>query len=174
MKYKNMKMPKYSNNNKYNILIGDYMPKKKTSFFLDADLLKDLKFKAVELGTSQTVLIEKFIKQGLINLKEIHNFIKDDSGAIFIENLNPNLLKKISEMAKDKKITEDETMIELLERGIENKTKNKIPEHLIANKDTYNPNPTKEELNSIVGIIEAPEGFDVVEAVNDVRVRKWE
>jgi len=167
-------MPKYLNNNKYNILIGDYMNKKKTSFSLDADLLKDLKFKAVELGTSQTVLIEKFIKQGLINVKGVRSFIKDDSGAILIENLNSHLLKKISEIADNEKITENEAIKKILERGIKNNTKNKIPEHLIANKDTYNPNPTKEELNSIVGIMEAPEGFDVVEAVNDVRVRKWE
>jgi len=150
------------------------MRKKKTSFSLDANLLKDLKIKAAQIGTSQTELIEKFIKQGLINDKGICSFIKDDSGAILIENLKPNLLKKISEFAKDEKITEDEAMNLLLERGIKNKTTNKIPEHLIANKDTYNPKPTKKELNSIVGIMEAPKGFDVVEAVNNARVRKWE
>ena len=150
------------------------MSKKKTSFTLNASLLKDLKMKAVQLGTSQTELIEKFIKQGLFDNKKNHSLIKDDTGKILIENIKPNLLKKINEIAKNEKISEEKAVNEIIEKGIEVKTKNKIPEHLIANKNTYNPNPTKEELNSIVGIMEAPEGFDVVEAVNDVRVRKWE
>ena len=164
-------MPKYLNNNKHNILIGDYMAKKKTSFALDANLLKDLKFKAVELGTSQTVLIEKFIKQGLLNIKGVHNFIKDDSGAILIENLNPYLLKKISEMADDEKITEDEAIKKILERGIKNETKNKIPEHLIANKDTYNPDPklTRE----LIGIIKTDKPFDTAKAISEVRNREY-
>ena len=93
---------------------------------------------------------------------------------IKIEDIKPDLLKKISKIAKNEKISEEKAINEIIEKGIETKTKNKIPEHLIANKDTYNSNPTKEELNSIVGIMEAPEGFNVVEAVNDVRVRKWE
>jgi len=150
------------------------LSKKKTSFTLDANLLKDLKMKAVQLENSQTELIEKFIKQGLFNDKENYSLINDNTGNIRIENIKPNLLKIISKIAKSEKITEEKAINEIIEKGIEAKRKNKIPEHLIANKDTYNPNPTKKELNSIVGIIEAPEGFDVVEAVNDVRVRKWE
>ena len=150
------------------------MSKKKTSFTLDEELLKDLKMRAVEVGTSQTNLLEKFIKQGLLMDKGEHSFLKDESGTIIIGNIKDNLLKMISKIAKDGKVTEEKVINEIMEKGIETKTKNKIPEHLIANKDTYNSNPTKEELNSIVGIMEAPEGFNVVEAVNDVRVRKWE
>lgn len=103
-------------------------------------------------------------------------YFKEISGGMIIkiEGINPDLLKKISEIAKDKKISEDKALNETLEKEIGVKMKNKIFEHLIVNKDTYNPNPTKEELNSIVGIIEAQEEFDVVEVVNDIRVRKWE
>ena len=150
------------------------MTKKKTSFTLDADLLKDLKMKAVELGVSQTELIEKFIKQGLMLNKELNSLINDEAGTIQIGNISPILFKKISKISEDEKISKEKVINDMIEKGIKLKTKNKIPEHLIANKDTYNPNPTKEELNSIVGIMEAPEGFDVVEAVNSVRVRKWE
>lgn len=46
-------------------------------------------------------------------------------------------------------------------------------EKSIANKDIFNPNPTEEELNSIVGISQAPKDFDVVKALEDSSVRKW-
>ncbi|KZX15002.1 hypothetical protein MBCUT_18040 [Methanobrevibacter cuticularis] len=88
--------------------------------------------------------------------------------------IKPDLLKAISRIAKRENMTETKVLNDIIEKGIESKRKNKIPEHFIANKDTYNSNPTKKELNSIVGIMEAPEGFDVVEAVNDARIRKWE
>ncbi|MCL2115473.1 MAG: hypothetical protein FWH29_04555 [Methanobrevibacter sp.] len=42
----------------------------------------------------------------------------------------------------------------------------------ILNKDTYNHNPSKEQLNSIVGLMDAPEGFDVVKTVENASVRK--
>ncbi|WP_225369447.1 hypothetical protein [Methanobrevibacter arboriphilus] len=119
------------------------MSKKKTSFTLNIDLLKDLKMKAVELGTSQTKLLEKFIKQGLKDNNGDNSLIKDDAGIILIESINPNLLKKISKIAKNEKISEEEAINEIIEKGINAKTKNKIPEHLILNKDTYNPDPEK-------------------------------
>ena len=95
--------------------------------------------------------------------------------------IEPNIFKAISKRAKKegttanklinnilkKEVKNNETAIERVERLTNGKIK-------IANKDTYNPNPTKEELNSIVGIMEAPKGFDVVEAVEDARNRKWE
>lgn len=92
---------------------------------------------------------------------------------IKIEDINLDLLKKVFKIAKDEKISEKQAINEIIKKGIETKRKNKIPEYLIANRDTYNPNPTKKELNSIVGIIETPKRFDVVGVVNDVRVRKW-
>jgi hypothetical protein len=143
------------------------MSKKKTSFTLNIDLLKDLKMKAVELGTSQTKLLEKFIKQGLKNYKGDYSLIKDDAGIILIENINPNLLKKISKIAKNEKISEEEAINEIIEKGISDKTKNKIPEHLILNKDTYNPDPEKSR--KMIGIIKTEKPFDTAKAIREIR-----
>ena len=143
------------------------MSKKKTSFTLNIDLLKDLKMKAVELGTSQTKLLEKFIKQGLKNNNGDHSLIKDDGGVILIENINPNLLKKISKIAKNEKISEEEAINEIIEKGINAKTKNKIPEHLILNKDTYNPDPEKSR--KMIGIIKTDKPFDTTKAIREIR-----
>ena len=41
------------------------MTKKKTSFTLETDLLKYLKVKTAQLETTQTELIEKYLKEGL-------------------------------------------------------------------------------------------------------------
>ena len=77
------------------------------------------------------------------------------SNVIFkIENIKPDLLNEISEMTKNKNISEEEVVIELIEEGIEIYIKNKILEYLATNKDTYNSNLTKEELNSIVEIMQ--------------------
>lgn len=142
------------------------MSKKKTSFTLNIDLLKDLKMKAVELGTSQTKLLEEFIKQGLKNNNGDHSLIKDDEG-ILIENINPNLLKKISKIAKNEKISEEEAINEIIKKGINAKTKNKIPEHLILNKNTYNP--YSEKSRKMIGIIKTDKPFDTAKAIREIR-----
>ncbi|MDR0912680.1 MAG: hypothetical protein LBM96_08810 [Methanobrevibacter sp.] len=80
---------------------------------------------------------------------------------------NPNILKSIRRIAKRENKSEDKVLEDIIERGLKS-TEPQIPEHLISNKDTYNPNMTKEELNSFVGIADAPKGFDVVKAVEDV------
>jgi hypothetical protein len=147
------------------------MTKKKTSFTLDADLLKDLKMKAVELGVSQTELIEKFIKQGLMLNKEINSLINDEAGTIQIGNINPLLFKKINKISEDEKISKEKVITDMIEDGIKLKTKNKIPEHLIANKDTYDPDP--ERLMSMSGIIEIDEPFDATEAIREMRNRGY-
>jgi hypothetical protein len=46
-------------------ILDYFMSKKKTSFNLESSLLKDLKIKAVHLETTQTELIEKYIREGL-------------------------------------------------------------------------------------------------------------
>ena len=143
------------------------MSKKKTSFTLNIDLLKDLKMKAVELGTSQTKLLEEFIKQGLKNNNGDHSLIKDDGGVILIKNINSNLLKKISKIAKNEKISEEKAINEIIEKGINAKTKNKIPEHLILNKDTYNPDPEKSR--KMIGIIKTDKPFDTAKAIREIR-----
>jgi len=147
------------------------MSKKKTSFTLDEDLLKDLKMRAVEVGTSQTKLIEKFIKQGLMIDKGEHSFLKDESGTIIIGNIKDNLLKRISKIAKDGKVTEEKVINEIMEKGIEVKTKNKIPEHLIANKDTYDPD--SELTRELIGIIKTKKPFDTAKAIREVRNREY-
>jgi len=45
------------------------MSVKKASFNIDTDLLKQLKFKAVEMDTTQTELLTKYLKEGLKNEK---------------------------------------------------------------------------------------------------------
>ena len=147
------------------------MSKKKTSFTLDEDLLKDLKMRAVEVGTSQTNLLEKFIKQGLMMDKGEHSFLKDESGTIIIGNIKDNLLKRISKIAKDGKVTEEKVINEIMEKGIEVKTKNKIPEHLIANKDTYDPD--SELTRELIGIIKTKKPFDTAKAIREVRNREY-
>lgn len=91
--------------------------------------------------------------------------------SIKIEDIKPNLLKKISEIAKDKNITEEEAINEILEKGIEIKSKNKIPKHLILNKDTYNPDIEKSR--KMIGIIETNEPVDVAKAIREVRNKEY-
>ena len=153
------------------------MAKKKTSFTLETSLLKDLKMKAVQLETTQTKLIEQYLKESLDEERE--HKIKGDKMAFQVEDIEPNILKSIRSMAKNKGMSEKETINILLKKGLkttENKkdvferleksTKGKIK---IANKDTYNPNPSKKELNSIVGIVKAPKGVNPVQALLDLR-----
>jgi len=86
---------------------------------------------------------------------------------IKIEDIKPDLLKKISKIAKNEKISEEKAINEIIEKGIETKTKNKIPEYLIANKDTYDPD--HERLMSMSGIIKTDEPFDTAKAIKEVR-----
>jgi len=95
-------------------------------------------------------------------------------------------LIKIKSIAVKKGTTQNNVIIELINKGLkrnekmteDNKTKETAIERVerltngkaeILNKDTYNPNKS----NSIKDIIEAPEGFDPVKAVEEANVRKW-
>ena len=95
-------------------------------------------------------------------------------------------LIKIKSMAVKKGTTQNNIIVELINKGLEKaekiKEENKENETAIErierltngkaeilNKDTYNPSKS----NSIKDIIEAPEGFDPVQAVEDASVRKW-
>jgi hypothetical protein len=86
---------------------------------------------------------------------------------IKIEDIRDDLLKKISEIAKDENISEDEALNEILKIGLKARMRNKIPEHLILNKDTYNPG--HERRMSMSGIIETDEPFDTAKAIREVR-----
>ncbi|MCL2114841.1 MAG: hypothetical protein FWH29_01295 [Methanobrevibacter sp.] len=95
-------------------------------------------------------------------------------------NIEPDLFIAISKIAKNNGTTKEKIVNDILKKEIHNKkavferierlTNGKIK---IVNKDTFNPNPTENESNSIVGIMEALKGFNVVETVNDARIRKW-
>ena len=85
------------------------------------------------------------------------------------------IYKIITKIAKRENISEDEVINKVLEKSLENESEVDIPDYLIANKDTYNPNPSKKELYSIAGIIDSPtEDFNIVKAVEDSSVRKWD
>ena len=90
---------------------------------------------------------------------------------IRIEDIKPDLLKKISKIAKNEKISEEKAINEIIEEGIKSKTKNKIPEHLIANKDTYDP--SHESGRSMIGIIKTDEPFDTAKAIMEVRSMEY-
>jgi len=90
--------------------------KVKTTLSLDSDIIKTIKLVALNKGTTQTKIINEYLKQGLINEPEINK-------------------------------------------------KNKIPDYLIANKDTFNPN--YDENNA--GLIKNVQPFDAVKVIRDVR-----
>ncbi|MCL2114979.1 MAG: hypothetical protein FWH29_02025 [Methanobrevibacter sp.] len=84
-------------------------------------------------------------------------------------SIKPDLLKTISNIAKKEGINENQALNEIIEKGIEAKikTKNKIPNYLIANKDTYNPYPER-FLNS-AGMIKGCKPFSAVKLVKQMR-----
>ena len=96
-----------------------------------------------------------------------------------------DILIKIKSIAVEEGKTQNNIINEFIAEGLENKKKNgqnkrketaiERVERLtngkakIMNKNTYNPTKS----NSIKGIIEAPEDFDVVKTVHDANVGKW-
>ncbi|MGL4669517.1 MAG: hypothetical protein ACRCVG_02810 [Methanobacteriaceae archaeon] len=85
---------------------------------------------------------------------------------IVFDKINPNLLKTISEIAKRENRTETKVLEDIIERGIKSK-KNKIPNYLITNKDTYNPDP--ERLMKMAGIVKNCKPFSATELVREMR-----
>jgi hypothetical protein len=86
--------------------------------------------------------------------------------------IEDRFLKTIKNMAKIENTTESKIINDLLEKGIEStKTKNKIPDYLIANKNTYNPD--SERIKEMIGIIETDEPFEVAKAIDEIRTRKY-
>ena len=79
---------------------------------------------------------------------------------------NPNILKSISKIAKRENKSEIKVLEDIIKKGLEN-TEPKIPEHLIANKDTYNPNPEKHA--KMAGFIKNVEPFNAVKLVREMR-----
>ncbi|KZX10980.1 hypothetical protein [Methanobrevibacter curvatus] len=79
---------------------------------------------------------------------------------------NPNILKSISRIAKRENKPETKVLEEVIKKGLK-ETEPKIPEHLIANKDTYNPDPKR--LMESAGFIKGVKPFNAVELVREMR-----
>ncbi|MDR2624562.1 MAG: hypothetical protein LBC39_08405 [Methanobrevibacter sp.] len=80
--------------------------------------------------------------------------------------INVELLKAIEKRAKNENTTEDKIFNEVIEKGLEKKEP-EIPEHLILNKDTYNPDHKR--LMSMAGIAKYGKPFSAVKLVREMR-----
>jgi len=80
--------------------------------------------------------------------------------------IKPDLLKIVSEIAKRENTTENDVINNLIAKGIE-ESEPKIPEHLITNKDTYNPDPKRRRKSA--GMIKGCKPFNAVELVREMR-----
>ena len=83
------------------------------------------------------------------------------------KDIKPDLLKRISKIAKREGISESKVLNEVLKIGIETKTKSKIPDYLIANKDTYNPDSKR--LMKSAGFIKGYKPFSAIKLVEEMR-----
>jgi len=85
--------------------------------------------------------------------------------------IDSKLAKDISEIAKRSNISKETVLGDAVKRGLKELRKEALFREIeakggsIANKDTYGKGNSKD----ICGIIEAPEGFDVVKTVNKSR-----
>jgi len=79
--------------------------------------------------------------------------------------IDPKLFKTISKIAKK----ENTTINDVIKQGIEKIEKEtiKIPDHLIMNKDTYNPDP--ERMKRMIGIIKTDKPVDVAKEISESR-----
>lgn len=81
--------------------------------------------------------------------------------------IEAKFLKCINKIAKRENTTKTKIINDMIERGIETKTKNEIPDYLIGNKDTYDPDP--KELEKMAGMFSTDKPFDAVELVREMR-----
>jgi hypothetical protein len=83
--------------------------------------------------------------------------------------IDPELLNKISKIAKKENTTENKIINDTLKKMVET-TENKIPDYLIANKDTYNPD--SERMRNHAGFIKNCKPFNAVKLVRETREGK--
>jgi len=83
--------------------------------------------------------------------------------------LDKGIFKSLKKIAIDKEISQNQLMNDYIVAGLKNeeKTKNKIPEHLILNKDTYNPDP--ERRKETIGIVKGCKPFSAVKLIREMR-----
>jgi hypothetical protein len=83
-------------------------------------------------------------------------------------NIDKDIIKTIKVIALNKNSTQTEIINYYLKKGLESEdTKNKIPEYLITNKKTYNPDKIRKK--KMAGIIKVKEPFDAAELINSSR-----
>lgn len=82
-------------------------------------------------------------------------------------SINDDIYKTISKIAKKENTTEDKIINDVLKKEINNKTRNTIPDYLIGNKDTYDPDP--ERRLRFGGFITGCKPFNAVELVREMR-----
>jgi hypothetical protein len=83
-------------------------------------------------------------------------------------NLDKDIIDSIKVIAKNKNTTQTEIINEYLKKSLESEDKkNKIPGHLIANKNTYNPD--KQRKKEMAGIIKGKKPFNAVDLINSSR-----
>lgn len=83
--------------------------------------------------------------------------------------INKSIFKALKKVAIDKEISQNQLMNNYIIEGLKNedKNKNKIPEHLILNRDTYNPDP--ERFLRMAGIVKDCEPFNAVKLLRKMR-----
>ncbi|KZX12125.1 DUF6364 family protein [Methanobrevibacter filiformis] len=87
-------------------------------------------------------------------------------------NLDKDIIKSIKIIAANKNSTQTEIINEYLKKGLESEDeKNKIPQYLIANKNTFNPDP--ERRMKFAGIIKTKKPFNTSKALDEVRKMEY-
>ncbi|MDR0900198.1 MAG: hypothetical protein LBM26_00900 [Methanobrevibacter sp.] len=81
-------------------------------------------------------------------------------------SIKDDIYKTITKLAKKENTTETKVLEDIIEKGLRN-TESKIPDYLIGNKDTYDPNP--ERRLSFAGFIKGVKPFNAVELVREMR-----
>jgi len=79
--------------------------------------------------------------------------------------IEDKLLKAIEKRAKKENITKNEVINNIIENEVG--TTRGIPNYLLANRDTYNPDP--ERSKKMIGIIKTKEPIDAVKLVREIR-----
>lgn len=83
-------------------------------------------------------------------------------------NLDKDVMKRIKVVALNKNTTQTEIINKYLKKGLESeKSVDKIPNYLIANNDTYNPDP--EEIEKMAGMFITDKPFNAVKIVRKIR-----
>lgn len=96
--------------------------------------------------------------------------------SIIMDDINPNLLKAISTLAKKKNKTETKVLEDILEKELGNAEESTIedivknnPKLKFMKKSSFQRSSGRKSFEDMIGIIEAPKGFNPVKAVREVR-----